>query len=214
MNNRQTGLELAPGLYVMPTAAGAYYALSRRAATPMRRLILALARERTSPAANADNLARWLGSSDTSTALALLQQAQSLGLVQGYDTARDLPGLGVGHELGQLLPWLSSVGKGLIVDWNGLLLATAGLDADAAAALAALSADLIAVQERHSERLVEHLGLGTHGWAAVNPTGSSRIGAWPLYVGDERLMLVLLGEPRFEQPAFLGLAWVLINRYG
>jgi hypothetical protein len=214
MSEPAADFELAPGLYLQPTVAGAYHALSRREATPLRRLILALARHRSSPQADEASVARWLGTTDLQSALATLHRAQTLGLVQGYGEPRELPGLGVGQELNQLLPHLSSVGKALIIDWNGLSLASCGLQPDAADALAALSADLIAVQERHAARLGQQLGLATHGWAAVNAYGSSRIGAWPLYVGDERLMLVLLGEPRLNQPEFLALAWVLINRYG
>ena len=120
----------------------------------------------------------------------------------------------MGQELHQLLPKLSSTGKGLVVDWNGLSLASSGLDDDTAATLSALSADLISVQERHAGRLSDSLGLATHGWAAVDAYGSSRIGAWPLYVGPERLMLVLLGEPRLNRPEFVALIWVLINAYG
>jgi hypothetical protein len=214
MSGHDADLELAPGLFLQPTVAGAYHALSRRETTPLRRLILALSRHRASPQADEASVARWVGSADPQVALQVLQRAQTLGLVQGFDRPRELPGLGVGQELNQLLPHLSSVGKGMIVDWNGLSLANCGLPADAADALAALAADLIAVQERHAGRLQQHLGLATHGWAAVNAYGSSRIGAWPLYVGEERLMLVLLGEPRLNQPEFLALAWVLINRYG
>lgn len=214
MNEQAADLELTPGLYLLPTAAGAFHALSRREDTPLRRLILALARHRSSPLADEVEIARWLGLADRQAALETLHRAQTLSFIQGYTTVHAVPALGVGNELHQLLPHLSSVGKGLIVDWNGLTLASCGLGEDAADALAALSADLIAVQERHAARLVQHIGLATHGWAAVNAYGSSRIGAWPLYVGEERLMLVLLGEPRLNKPEFLALAWVLINRYG
>ena len=161
-----------------------------------------------------ESLCNWLGTSDEQAALAILHRAQSLAWVEGYTESRDVPGFGVGQELHQLLPYLSSTGKGLIVDWNGLSLASAGVDDETAATLSALSADLIAVQERHASRLTESLGLATHGWAAVDAYGSSRIGAWPLYVGDERLMLVLLGEPQLNTSRFLAMIWVLINRYG
>ena len=207
-------LSMQSGLYLQPTIAGAYYALSRRDTTPLRRLLLALFATAESPSADVPELCRWLDTPDHAAALNTLQQAQSLGFVQGYDAPRSVPSLGVGQELHQLLPRLSSVGKGMIVDWNGLSLASAGLDDPTADALAALSADLIAVQERHADRLVQTLGLATHGWAAVNAHGSSRIGAWPLYAGETRLMLVLLGEPQLNRPEFLALAWLLVNRYG
>ncbi len=209
-----SGYELTGDFYLLPTTGGAFHAVSAPQQSPTRRLLLALLRHRSSPRVDTESLCGWLGTSDDQVALGILHRAQSLAWVEGYTEPRDVPGFGVGQELHQLLPHLSSTGKGLIVDWNGLSLASSGVDDETAATLSALSADLIAVQERHSGRLSENLGLATHGWAAVDAYGSSRIGAWPLYVGDERLMLVLLGEPRLNSSAFLAMIWVLINRYG
>ncbi len=206
--------ELTGDFYLLPTTGGAFHAVSTPENSPMRRLLLSLLRHRSSPKVDTESLCRWVGIPDEQSALEILHRAQTLALIEGYTESRDAPGFGVGQELHQLLPQLSSTGKGLVVDWNGLSLATSGVDDETAAMLSALSADLISVQERHADRLSEHLGLATHGWAAVDAYGSSRIGAWPLYVGDARLMLVLLGEPRLNQPEFVALIWVLINHYG
>jgi hypothetical protein len=207
-------LELEPGLYLLPTPAGAFHAVCSAEAQPLRRLLLALCAKPQSPHVDVPTLCRWLGTSDPQAALAVLQRAQSVGFVQGYTEPRAVSQLGVGHELATLLPKLSSVGRGMLVDWNGLALASAGVEETTADALAALSADLIAVQERHAERLARNVGLATHGWAAVNAFGSSRIGAWPLYIGTTRLMLVLLGEPQLNRSEFLALVWLLVSRYG
>ena len=102
----------------------------------------------------------------------------------------------------------------MLADWNGLSLSRCGINEETADMLSALSADLIAVQNRHAERLEAHFGLGSQGWAAVDAYGSSRIGAWPLFVGEQRFMLILMGEPRLNQAEFITLIWVLINRYG
>ncbi|MCG8070046.1 MAG: hypothetical protein JAY84_19565 [Candidatus Thiodiazotropha taylori] len=160
-----------------------------------------------------DNLCQWLEISDDQEALAILHRAQTLSLVQGFTEPQDISSSGVGQQLQNILPRLSSIGKGLLVDWNGLSLVHCGIKNTTADMLSALSADLISVQQRHAERLQDNLGLGTQGWAAVDAYGSSRIGAWPLYVGDEHFMLVLLGEPRLNVPEFVSLIWVLINRY-
>ncbi len=206
--------ELTGDLYVLPTPAGAFHAVSTPDDSRLRRLILALLRHRSSPRVDVDSLCRWLETDDDQEALEILHRAQTLAWIEGYDDVRDVPGLGVGQELHQQLPRLSSVGKGLITDWNGLSLASCGIDDATADALAALAADLIGVQERHAERLGTHLGQTSHGWAAVDAYGSSRIGVWPMYVGEQRMLLVLLGEPRLNQPAFLALVWLLIKHYG
>ena len=206
--------ELAGDLYILPTPAGAYFAVSSPDDTRVRRLLLALLRDRSSPHVNTEFLCRCLGIDDEQEVLEVLHRAQSLAWIEGYTESRDVPSLGVGQELHQLLPRLSSIGKGLIIDWNGLSLARCGINEATADTLAALGADLIGVQERHAERMAQHLGQASHGWAAVDAYGSSRIGAWPLYIGDKRMLLVLLGEPRLNDSSFLALVWLLVENYG
>ncbi len=205
---------LAENLNVLPTPGGAFFAVSTTTDTPMRRLLLALLRHPASPRIDAQSVCRWLRTDDEQAALAVVHRAQTLGWIEGFDASREVSGLGVGKELHQLLPSLSSIGQGMIVDTNGLALASAGINQATADTLAALAADLVGVQERHAERLTEHLGEASHGWAAVDAYGSSRLGVWPLYIGEQRLLLVILGEPRFNQPHFLGLCWLLVSRYG
>ena len=206
--------ELAEDLYILPTPAGAYFAVSSPHDTRVRRLLRALLRYRSSPHVDTGFLCRCLETENEQEALEVLHRAQSLAWIEGFTEARDVPGLGVGHSLQELLPQLSSVGRGLIIDWNGLSLASCGIDEATSDTLAALGADLIGVQERHAERMAEQFGQATHGWAAVDAYGSSRIGAWPLYIGEKRILLVLLGEPRLNDPSFLALVWLLIENYG
>jgi hypothetical protein len=205
--------QLVEEFYLLPTTAGAFYAVSGREDEPIRRLMLVLLKQDRSLQVTTENLCQWLGINDEQQALAILHRAQTLSLVQGFREPQQVSDSGVGQQLKNILPYLSSIGKGLLVDWNGLSLVHCGLDDTTADMLSALSADLISVQKRHAERLAENLGLGTQGWAAVDAYGSSRIGAWPLFVGNEHFMLVLLGEPRLNQPEFISLVWVLINRY-
>ncbi len=215
MDERYAGqYELADDLYILPTPAGAYFAVSSLEKSRVRRLLLALLRDRSSPHVTTQFLCECLETDDEQEALEVLHRAQSLAWVEGYEQARDLPALGVGKEINQLVPRLSSVGKGLIIDWNGLSLSRCGISEETADTLAALGADLIGVQERHAARLARHFGQASHGWAAVDAYGSSRIGAWPLYIGEKRVLLVLLGEPRLNDPSFLALVWLLIESYG
>lgn len=206
--------QLVDELYLLPTAAGAFYAVSCADDDAIRRMLLSILREETSPLVNEESLAKWFDTDDMQKSLEHLHRAQTLSLIQGYQEPQHVPGLGVAEGLKDVLPKLSSLGKGLLVDWNGLSLTHCGMDDETADMLSALSADLISVQTRHAERLEKTLGLGSQGWAAVDAYGSSRIGAWPLFVGEERFMLVLLGEPRLNQTEFITLVWILINRYG
>jgi len=207
--------QLVEEFYLLPTAAGAFYAVSTpEKDEPLRNLLLSLLREQTSVKVDRESLAKWFGANNQHYALEQLHSAQTLSLIQGYREPQKMPRLGVGQELQDLLPHLSSVGKVMLADWNGLSLSRCGIHTETADILSALCADLIAVQNRHAERLEANLGLGTQGWAAVDAYGSSRIGAWPLYIGEQRFMLIIMGEPRLNQAEFITLVWVLINRYG
>ncbi len=209
-----TDYQLLDELYLLPTAAGAFYAASSRADDPIRDMLFNLLREGSSPLASPASLTHWFANEDQQQCLAWLHRAQTLSLIQGFREPQHVPGAGTGKKLEDLLPALSALGKAILVDWNGLTLAYTGLDAEAADMLAALSADLIAVQARHAQRLAQTLGLGNQGWAAVDAFGSSRIGAWPLFVNEQRFMLVVLGEPQLNCKEFIELVWVLVNRYG
>lgn len=206
--------ELTENLYVLPTPAGAFYAVSGIDSDPVRRLLLATMRHEASLELTEQCLGDCLQCKDHQANLETLYRAQSLALLQGFREPQQLSTRSLAEGLAELLPGFSSLGKSLLVDWNGLSLGQTGLDAETADMLCALSADLIAVQGRHAERLATTLGLGNQGWAAVDTYGSSRIGAWPLFIGPERFMLVLLGEPCLNRPEFVSLIWMLMHRYG
>ena len=213
ISETMTDYRLLQEFYILPTAAGAYYAVSSPVSDPLRRLLLILLKQATSIKVNQHSLRHEFGLEDEQAALEQLHTAQSLSLIQGYQEPQRAPSLGIGQEIQDLLPQLSSAGKALLVDWNGLPLAHCGIDDKTAQMLSALSADLISVQQRHAERLQENLGLDSQGWAAVDAYGASRIGAWPLYVGSQKLMLVILGEPHLNRSEFITLVWILICRY-
>ncbi|MEJ2610549.1 MAG: hypothetical protein P8179_10785, partial [Candidatus Thiodiazotropha sp.] len=166
--------QLVEEFHLLPTTAGAFYAVSGREEDPIRRLMLILLKQERSQQITTKKLCQWLEISDEQEALAILHRAQTLSLIQGFREPQQIAGSGVGQQLTNILPHLSSIGKGLLVDWNGLSLVHCGLEDTTAEMLSALSADLISVQTRHAARLAENLGLGAQGWAAVDAYGSSR----------------------------------------
>ena len=48
----------------------------------------------------------------------------------------------------------------------------------------------------------------------VDMAGNSRVGFWPLFVGDHRFVLALGGLPALNHPALVELVWSLTVRYG
>lgn len=214
LEQAMTERETLEKYHLLPSPAGAFYAVSGTRADPMRRLLLALmAQPETRPTALPE-LARASGIDDETELLELLHQAQTLSWIQGFDTPQTIPTRQVAKAMEQLLAPLSAVGKGLLVDWNGFAFARHGIDDDTAAALSALATDIAAVEQRHAERLRQTLGVSSQGWAAVDAHGASRIGAWPLFIADHRFLIVLQGAPRLNQPQFVELVWLLVSRYG
>lgn len=206
--------QLNEALYLLPTAAGAFHAVSGKDQQPIRNLLFSLLKGDTSPQANVSELCQQMGDVEEDDLLELLYQGQSAGWIEAYESPHNAPDAQLSNKLTELLADLSSLGKALLVDSNGLAVARAGVDHATAEVLSALGADLAALQDRHAARLEENLGLATQGWGAVDAFGSSRIAAWPLYIGSHRFLLVLMGEPRLNQKAFITLVWLLVSRYG
>lgn len=206
--------QLVDDLYLYPTPAGVFHAVSSAENEPIRNLLHRLLSFSACPKAELKLLCEWLAVEDESQALALLHQAQSMSWIHGIKEPKEINEEGIGQEIASLIPLLSSVGKGLLVDDNGFSLARSGIDENTTDALAALSADLLAVQDRHAKRMEQALGVTTQAWGAVDAYGSSRIGVWPLYIGRYRFSLVLLGVPQLNRQEFVALIWSLVKRYG
>ncbi len=205
--------QFAENVYMAPTPAGAFFAVSSTSSEPLRNLLLSLLRQKETPRPMTGQLIEWTGTSNVESMVSVLEQAESLAWIEGIDEPVTLPDSGFGDTAEILLASLSTSGKALLVDDAGCTMASCGFDAETAEMLSALSADLVALQDRHEKRLEKHFGLTIHGWGAMDSAGASRIGAWPLYVGKKRMLLVILGEPRFNCPEFTLLIWNLVRRY-
>lgn len=208
-----TEFQFADNIYLSPTPAGAFYAISSPVKEPLRDLLLALLKLEESQQPNISNIIEWTGVADAKAVLSLVEQAQSLAWIEGLEEPIALPNSGFGTMMEILLESLSNSGKALLVDGSGCPIASSGFDNETAEMLSAFSTDLVAVQDRHEKRLKKYFGVNIHGWGAMDSSGSSRIGAWPVYIGDKRLLLVIPGEPRFNIPEFTLLIWSLVRRY-
>ena len=109
---------------------------------------------------------------------------------------------------------LSSQSKVLLADTQGFYVCSQGFPHETAEELSALSADIASLQERHQRLVGNNLGLETSAWGLVEASGGSRIGFWPLFIGEQRFALIISGCPQFNQPALTSLVWALSKRYG
>ena len=199
--------------YLHPTPAGAYYAASRPDRDPARQFLQRLLREQATPRLTPALVRQWTGL-DEAGALEFVYRLQSSGFIQGLPVQVEVPPERIEALLPPLLAQLSDEGRAILAEKRGLYLGTAGFAHEQSEELAALGADLATVQERHAKLLHGNMRLRSDGWGMVNAAGYSELGFWPLYFGDDYFILVVGGQPRFNQEAYTTLIWTLGVRYG
>ncbi|MFA5983081.1 MAG: roadblock/LC7 domain-containing protein [Methylococcaceae bacterium] len=205
---------LTEGLYLYPTPAGAYYAVISNAVEQPRQFIRQLLLNNRTFALNPDNLKLTMQQDDMQACFELLQHCQNLGWLQGLEETLDYPAGALGEILPSLLEGISDSDKVLLADSEGFNLCSYGFSDAEAEILSALSAELANKDARLAGMLGKHLGLASHAWSMVDAFGNSQIGFWPLYIGNNRFVLVISGTPHFNQPDFVSLVWALSVRYG
>lgn len=205
---------LTDGLYLLPTAAGAYYAVSSPEPAPPRRLLRTLLSSDRTPRLSVHSLSQMTGIEDETAAGALLKRVQDLGWIQGLEQPRRAVEGALETVLPGLLQPLSNQGKVMLADPQGFYLATRGFPHETAEELSALSADLASLYQRRQGLLKSNLGMESSAWAVVDAAGNSQLGCWPLYVGEQRFVLVLAGVPCLNQDVLIDLVWTLSRRYG
>lgn len=207
-----TGYRLMENLYVLPTPAGAYYAVCGLEQDLSRNLLRLLLQQQASPLLTLDALRQWTDTSEDE-ALELLYRVQGLGWLEGFESPHAAPAAALEEVLPDMLLPLSGSGKALLADSQGFYLASQGFPHETAEELSALSADLASLHERHRGLLKNNLNLQSSAWALVDAAGNSQVGCWPLYIGEQRFVLVIGGLPHLNQPTLTELIWTLSKRY-
>ncbi len=204
---------LTDGLYLSPTPAGAYYAVSSAEQDKPRQFLRRLLLQTVTPALTLENLSQLTGNDVTEKSCELLYHCQKLNWVQGLGAQESYPSDLLENILPELLGKMSESGKVLLADIQGLYLASHGFPHEVAEELSALSAELTTVHERRSGVLMNNLGMSSNAWGIIDVFGNSQIGFWPLFLGKNRFVLVISGVPHFNQPEFVKLIWTLSIRY-
>lgn len=205
--------KLSEGLFLYPTPAGAYQAISASEGDKPRRFLKRLLLQSQTPPLNIEQLLSLTDSDDETKVLELLHHCQKLGWVQGVDSAINAPQGALEDILPGLLDKITENGKVLLADEQGFYLACSGFPHEAAEELSALSADLAILHSRRSGLLINNLGIASHAWAIVDAFGNSQIGFWPIFIGSHTFVIAIAGIPHFNQPEFVSLVWALSIRY-
>ena len=204
---------LTEGLYLYPTPAGAYYAVSTEETDKPRQFLRKLLQQPETQALNIENLKRLMSNDDEQKCLELLHHCQNLRWVQGLNSALEYPRGALEDILPGLLSKISENGKVLLAEKQGFYLATHGFPHEVAEELSALSAEIATVHERRAGLLLNNMGLTSHAWAIVDVFGNSDVGFWPLFIANNRFVIAIYGIPHFNQPEFVSLVWALSIRY-
>ncbi len=199
--------------HLLPTPLGAYQTVCTPTMGPARQLLLALLVQEQTQVATPEMLQAWSGMDSPEAALELLFRLQDMGLVQGLESPQTAPSGPLQEVLPELIPQLSSSGKALVADNQGLYVATSGFTHEAAEELSALGADLSMLYARHQGLLQRNMGFRQQAWGLVDAAGNSAVGFWPMHIGDTEFMLILGDMPRLNQAAFLNVVWGLCCRY-
>ncbi len=209
-----TRYQLIDDLYIAPTPAGAYYAVSSPDEEPSRQLLRVLMQHESSPALTLEGLMEWSDLDNEQEALDLLYHIQKLGWVEGLQTQQTAPAGTIEDIVPDLLPALSGSRKALLADAQGFYVSSQGFPHETAEELSALSADIASLHDRHCGLLNRNLGLDTAAWALVDAAGNGQVGFWPLFIGEQRFVLVVSDFPYLNQQALTALVWALSIRYG
>jgi len=201
------------GLHINITPRGAYYAAQDKASDITRNILTKLLHEdATQPLT--DSTITELSDMELEDASNLFRRMQTLGLISGQTEVENAPESNLEDILPEILGALSDSKKVLLAEHSGLYLGASGFPHEAAEELAAISANLSEVYERHKNLLNGNLRFNQRAWGLIDAAGNSEVGFWPLYIGYNQFALVIHGMPQLNRPAFKRLVWLLMRRYG
>lgn len=200
-------------LFLYPTPAGAYYAVSVPEQNLARQFLISLLQQKQTPVLSIEVLKTLMMIDNDHQVLQLLMHYQRMGWVQSVNTVISVPQGKLEQLLPNLLAKLSKYGKALLADDQGLYLVGSGFSSTEAEELSAISAHFANLHFRHGNVLLHHAGVSCHGFAVVDSVGHSQIGFWPLYIGQHRFVMAIVGQPYFNKMEFVILVWTLLSRY-
>jgi hypothetical protein len=207
---------LTENIYILPTPAGAYHAVASPTPDATRNTLRHLLRQPKIQAFSEENLNSIMDGkfANRNEFLEQIYRLQEMGLVQSHDNPREAVRGTVEKNIPELLAPIAGKGKALLADNQGFYLGRHGFAHETAEELAGLSADLSALYLRHARLLHGNMGMGSSAWGLINAGGLSELSCYPLFVGEERFVLVLSNAPNLNQTAFLDLIWMLVLRFG
>ena len=210
-------LQFKKNSYIQASAAGAYHCTNTVNSDSAQHFLTYLLACNETPLLTEILILEHLDST-LSTALKLLKYMQDLKWLQSFDEPQKVTPGALEDILPDILMPLSLDKKIMLADAQGFYISTVGFAHETAEELAALSADLGSLYERHKGLLAGNLNCNGQNWSMVDAGGYSKLGFWPLHINKgrpdkETFTLIISGFPKLEHPNFLSLVWTLFERY-
>lgn len=209
-----TNLSLQTHLYPRVTPAGAYYSIAGSDLNPSRKLLHGILLMEKTQTISQESLLEWSGTDDVDAALSVLYRLQRLEFLYGEETPAQMVQETMEARLPNLLSDLSDTGKALIANDDGLYYATSGFHHESAEEVAALAGEVVRLSEQHALLVKNNLNINQNSWAVCDPSGRSELAFFPMYYGENKLVLVIGGNPQLQNDSFVELVQVMYRRYG
>ncbi len=199
--------------HLFPTASGVYHAACQPDRTPAALWFTEMLRSLHTTSMSLTAIKNIMSIHSKVEFARLLEEIVSMGWLEEHDHTLYAPVGGISEVAPNLLTTLSSTGKGLLVDDQGLCLVSVGFDANYIDEIAAMSVRCSSLVHEYHDTLKDHTISSTGACGLVDAAGHNQIGVWPIFLNDRRFGLVLQGVPKLNNPNFTQLIWALYSRY-
>ncbi len=178
--------------FLVPTAAGAWFASASAEADPRRAMLWGLLRGAAGEPSPLTRLCEFAGMPDRKTAGSLIFKMQREGWVSSEVEPFRFDDMPLDESLATLLPALSAEGGAVLADAAGLCIASTGFPADVARRLSAHGAGLLPYIAHLGNAVMPNTGTTL---ALLDSQLGVRIVVRPFCLGRHRLHLMLAGGP-------------------
>lgn len=201
--------DLAVRTALVPTPAGARYAVSSPAPDARRAILVGLLRSATYEPVALPALTAWTGLRDKKTLLALLFKMQRDGFLSTDARPLACDRNPLAQALPPLLQALSTEGRALLADDAGFPVAYAGYEPGVANGLAAIAAEA----GRFYLSCARNVDTATLAgpWISISDGATATVAVAPLHVSGRRLHIAVAGAARTESDAFVQLTAELMR---
>lgn len=212
-------VRLKTHLYASLSAAGVFYLIANKPAqsdkyNEAKTLLLNILLKGHQEPVSQQLIKQWGENLPLKESIKFFYRFQQLDYIRGLGAPQELPIRGPMEEIiPSYLAKLCSSGQGVLADHQGLYISSAGYPHEVAEELAAMSVDLMALQERHQRLLKNNLKMASESLAVVDGKGRSQLDFVPIYIGETRFCLVLSGVVQLESLAFINLVKLLAQKY-